>query len=129
MKRRSFCASAISLLTTAAVPWHRSFVANAAGELPALGHSGKQVLIQASDIDDLRAGLRGQLLVPGQDGYDAARKIWNGAFDRRPALIARCSGAADIARSVQFARAHDLLVAVLVEGLGGKGRRMGEFVS
>jgi FAD/FMN-containing dehydrogenase len=112
MKRRSFCASAVSLVTAAAVPWHRAFVANAAGELPALGLSGKQVVLQASDIDDLRAGLRGQLLIPGQEGYDAARKIWNGAFDRKPAMIARCAGAADVARAVQFARAHDLLVAV-----------------
>src|SRR5688500_3572546 len=112
MKRRSFCASAVSLVTAAAVPWHRAFVAHAAGELPALGLSGKQVVLQASDIDDLRAGLRGQLLILGQEGYDAARKIWNGAFDRKPAMIARCAGAADVARAVQFARAHDLLVAV-----------------
>src|SRR5690606_39795795 len=67
---------------------------------------------RASDVEDLRAALRGQLLLPGQDGYDEARRIWNGAFDRRPALIARCAGAADVMRAIDFARAHDLLVAV-----------------
>ena len=43
-----------------------------------------------------KAGLRGQLLAPGDEGYDRARKLWNGMFDRRPALIARCAGAADV---------------------------------
>jgi len=42
--------------------------------------------------DEFKAGLRGQLLSPGDDGYDRARKLWNGMFDRRPALIARCAG-------------------------------------
>ncbi len=59
-----------------------------------------------------RASLRGQLLTPGQDGYDSARKLWNGAFDRKPALIARCAGAADVTRAVKFARTHELLTAV-----------------
>ena len=44
--------------------------------------------------------------------YDSARKLWNGAFDRRPALIARCADASDVARSIGFARAHDLQIAV-----------------
>jgi FAD/FMN-containing dehydrogenase len=56
--------------------------------------------------------MRGEVLTAGQDGYDSARRIWNGAFDRKPALIARCSGAADVILAVNFARAHDLLVAV-----------------
>jgi FAD/FMN-containing dehydrogenase len=77
-----------------------------------MGIGGKALALKSSDIDDLRAGLRGQLLVPGQDGYDAARRLWNGAFDRKPALIARCAGAADVIRSVSFARANALLVAV-----------------
>src|SRR5690606_29465719 len=43
---------------------------------------------------------------------DQARRIWNGAFDRRPALIARCAGAADVIQAVNFGRSHDLLIAV-----------------
>jgi hypothetical protein len=53
-----------------------------------------------SDVAEFRAGLRGDLLLPGQDGHDSARRIWNGAFDRKPALIARC--AADVTRSMAF---------------------------
>jgi FAD binding domain/Berberine and berberine like len=63
-------------------------------------------------VQDFRAGLRGALLQPGDDGYDAARRVWNGAIDRRPALIARCTGAADVIRAVNFARSNDLLVSV-----------------
>jgi FAD/FMN-containing dehydrogenase len=57
-------------------------------------------------------GFRGQLLQPHDDGYDAARRLWNGAVDRRPALIARCAGTADVVSAVRMARRHDLLVAV-----------------
>jgi FAD/FMN-containing dehydrogenase len=63
-------------------------------------------------VQDFRAGLRGALLQPGDDGYEAARRVWNGAIDRRPALIARCTGAADVIRAVNFARSNDLLVSV-----------------
>ena len=62
--------------------------------------------------DEFKAGLRGQLLSPGDEGYDGARKLWNGMFDRRPALIARCAGAADVIRAVSFARDNRLAVAV-----------------
>jgi FAD/FMN-containing dehydrogenase len=62
--------------------------------------------------DEFKAGLRGQLLSPGDDGYDRARRLWNGMFDRQPALIARCAGAADVIRAVNFARDNQLAVAV-----------------
>jgi FAD/FMN-containing dehydrogenase len=113
MKRRAFCASAITAMTAASIPWSRVLAAaDSGGEIPAMGAAGKQIVLKPSDIDDLRASLRGQLLAPGQDGYDGARRIWNGAFDRKPALIARCAGAADVTQAVSFARAHEMLVAV-----------------
>jgi FAD/FMN-containing dehydrogenase len=63
-------------------------------------------------IADLRNRFRGALLRPGEEGYDEARRIWNGAIDRRPALIARCAGADDVVEAVRFARERDLLVSV-----------------
>jgi FAD/FMN-containing dehydrogenase len=60
----------------------------------------------------LRAQFRGTLLHPDEDGYDHARRVWNGAIDRRPALIARCAGADDVAVAIRFAREHDLPVSV-----------------
>jgi FAD/FMN-containing dehydrogenase len=109
MKRRAFCASALSVLTVASVPWRRAL---AVSSVPASGNGGKQVLLKQSDIDDLRGALRGELLLPGQDGYETSRHLWNGAFDKKPALIVRCAGAADVSQAVKFARSHDLLVAV-----------------
>ena len=56
--------------------------------------------------------LRGRLLRPGNDGYDAARREFNGMIDRRPALIARCAGAADVLAGVRFAREHNLPLSI-----------------
>jgi FAD/FMN-containing dehydrogenase len=63
-------------------------------------------------FDELRVRFRGALLRPGEEGYDDARRIWNGAIDRRPALIARCAGADDVATAVRFARERGLRVSV-----------------
>src|SRR3954462_3166822 len=63
-------------------------------------------------LGELEQALRGQLVRPEDDSYDEARAIWNGAHDRRPALIVRCAGVADVMRAVDFARSENLLVAV-----------------
>ena len=68
--------------------------------------------IAMTAVQALEHDLRGSLLLPNAAGYEDARRIWNGMIDRRPALIARCSGTADVVRSVDFAREHDVLVAV-----------------
>ncbi len=76
------------------------------------GTNGSAMVLGVSTIEELRSRLGGELLSPGEDGYDDARKIWNGSIDKRPGLIARCSGVADVIAAVQFARDHELLVAV-----------------
>jgi FAD/FMN-containing dehydrogenase len=68
--------------------------------------------LEALDTSELRARFRGALLRPGEEGYAEARRVWNGAIDRRPALIARCAGADDVAEAVRFASERDLLVSV-----------------
>jgi len=68
--------------------------------------------LEDASIEKFRGSLRGEVLRPGDDGYDAARKVWNAMIDKRPALIARCAGAADVIECVRFAREHDLLVSV-----------------
>ena len=67
-------------------------------------------------IRDLRASFRGPVLEPRDPGYDAARKVDNAMIDRRPAVIARCAGVADVLSAVRFARTHDLLVSVRAGG-------------
>src|SRR3954449_8691422 len=73
--------------------------------------TSSQVLGEAT-LGELEHGLRGQLVRPEGDGYDEARAIWNGAHDRRPAVIVRCAGVADVMLAVDFARSENLLVAV-----------------
>jgi FAD/FMN-containing dehydrogenase len=63
-------------------------------------------------VERLRDRLAGEVLDPAHPGYDDARRIWNGDIDRRPALIARCTGAADVVDAVRFAREHDLIASV-----------------
>jgi FAD/FMN-containing dehydrogenase len=63
-------------------------------------------------FDELGRSFGGELVLPGSPGYDSARRIWNGAIDRRPACIARCSGVADVVAAVRFARERDLEIAV-----------------
>ena len=57
-------------------------------------------------------GFRGRLISPDHADYDAARSVWNGLIDRRPQMIARCIGAADVVAAVRFARDHDLEIAI-----------------
>jgi FAD/FMN-containing dehydrogenase len=65
-----------------------------------------------SDLDELRASLAGSVLEPSDLGYDAARRCFNAAVDRHPAVIVRCEGTSDVATAFAFARARSLEVAV-----------------
>jgi FAD/FMN-containing dehydrogenase len=73
---------------------------------------GTDAILEEAAMLELRANLRGPLLCPGDIAYDEARKVWNGMIDRRPAMIARCAGAADVIAAVKFARTHEILVSV-----------------
>jgi FAD/FMN-containing dehydrogenase len=66
----------------------------------------------APTLESLRASFRGELVLPSDEAYERTRRVWNGAIDKRPTLIARCSGAVDVVRAVDFAREHELVVAV-----------------
>ena len=81
-------------------------------DLRIVSSNGTDTILEEAAVRDFAAGLRGPLLRSGDDGYDAARRVWNGMIDRRPALIARCGGVADVMATVRFAREHRLLLAV-----------------
>jgi FAD/FMN-containing dehydrogenase len=68
--------------------------------------------LDENDIQNFTMAMRGEVLRPGDADYDSVRRIWNGMFDRRPALIARCTGVADVIASVNFGRDHNLSLAV-----------------
>jgi FAD/FMN-containing dehydrogenase len=73
-------------------------------------------MVSETTIRELKSGLSGQLLTPADEGYDAARCVFNAMIDRRPALIARCASDKDVVRALEFAREHDLLVSVKCTG-------------
>uniref|UniRef100_UPI0028AD48BA FAD-binding protein n=2 Tax=unclassified Massilia TaxID=2609279 RepID=UPI0028AD48BA len=68
--------------------------------------------VGVSEMQELQAAIRGSLLLPGEPQYDDARRIWNAMIAKRPAMILRCAGAADVRAGVNFAREHGLPLAV-----------------
>ena len=63
-------------------------------------------------VQELREAVHGEVVTPGDPSYEEASRIWNGAHDGRPALVVRCTGAADVIAAVGFARSNDLTIAV-----------------
>ncbi|MFT4937996.1 MAG: FAD/FMN-containing dehydrogenase [Paraglaciecola sp.] len=68
--------------------------------------------LSPEQVESFSASLRGELLTASEDGYEAARQVWNGMIDKRPAIIVRCSGAADVITAVTFVRDHGLLSSI-----------------
>jgi len=111
MRRRTVLATGLAALTAISIPGRRVFAGGTA-DVAAIGLDGKPLALKGGEIDDLRASVRGEVLTAGDSSYDTARRIWNPVFDKKPALIVRCVGAADVRRAVRFAAAHALLTAV-----------------
>lgn len=122
MKRRDFLEA--SLATAALLPTSELFAGSRppSTTLPAKTHSGGDTGLATADIEALAGNLRGSVILPSHGDYDAMRQVWNGIFDRRPALIARCTGTADVIQAVNFAREHSLLTAVRGGGHSYSGK-------
>lgn len=65
-----------------------------------------------TELEEFKSGFRGLIVQPGDPDYEQTRALWNATADRRPAVIARCTGVADVISAVNFARKHNLVVAV-----------------
>ncbi len=72
----------------------------------------REIDLKQNTLNGLKIRLRGSVLVPGDAGYDESRTVWNAMIDRKPALVARCLGIADVIACVQFAREHKLLLCI-----------------
>ena len=70
------------------------------------------IVIEGTIVEEFKSGFRGEILTANDSDYDEVRVIWNGMHDKRPALIARCTGVADVIDAVNFSRKNNLLVAV-----------------
>ena len=121
MKRRQFIGSGLALAATWPLRGFTS-VLKGVGGLPVKGLVGSEIELPGSAIEAFAAGLRGEVLLAGSQGYDQARRVWNAVFDKKPAIIARCTGAADVQKAVNFAREHQLLTAVRAGGHSYSGK-------
>ena len=68
--------------------------------------------VEAKKIEALRNSFRGEILLPGNEAYESARRIWNATIDKHPALILRCSTTSDVVQAVNFARDNRFLLAI-----------------
>jgi len=96
------------------------------GEHHIVTTGGTQKILDAAVVDKFAAGFRGEIVRPGDARYDNVRKVWNGMVDKRPALIARCTGVADVVDAVRFAREHDLRVSVRGGGHNYAGKSVAD---
>jgi hypothetical protein len=88
--------------------------------------SGVERVLDGTVIDKFASELRGNLIAIDNPDYDGVRKVWNGLVEKRPALIARCTGTADVLACVRFAREHELLISVRGGGHSAGGRAVCE---
>jgi FAD/FMN-containing dehydrogenase len=126
MNRRQFCRSAVAAGVTTAV-----FTAcngkppeavTADTSIRALSPDGAEIELGQAAIREFGDSLSGPVMLSGHPQYDAARTIWNGMHDKRPALIARCLDTNDVSQAVSFARDNNLLVAVRGGGHSWPGK-------
>jgi FAD/FMN-containing dehydrogenase len=81
-------------------------------EYSILSVTNEQVKINENTLNDFKSGLRGEVILPGDNNYESERKIWNGMIDKKPGMIVLCKGNSDVIYSVKFARRHNLLISV-----------------
>jgi FAD/FMN-containing dehydrogenase len=121
MKRRQFVGSGLALATTWPLRGFTSAL-KGVGDVPAKSLAGGEIVLSGSAIETLSAGLRGEVLLAGSQDYNRTRRVWNASFDKKPALIARCTGASDVQQAVTFAREQQLLTAVRAGGHSYSGK-------
>ena len=118
MDRRQFCNRLAAAGFAAAYPlpaaWHHGALAATETDtsIAAVSLDGQAIELERSAIKEFGNALSGPVMLTGHPQYDEARKLWNGMHDKRPALIARCLNAGDVAQAVTFAHERRLLTAV-----------------
>ena len=119
MLRRTFCRSTVAAAVAAAVPGCSSDhqEADTGSLISAVTGAGEEVSIESAAIAELSDSLQGSLFLQGDDGFDAAKRVWNGMFDhKQPAMVVQCTAVDDVVSAVTFASERDLLVSVKCGG-------------
>ena len=97
-----------------------------AADLPVVTLDGAEATLRDADIATFSKSMTGPVLTPADADYNNARKIWNAMFERRPALIAKCTSVEDVKAAVSFGRDHNLLTAVKCGGHSISGQSVCE---
>jgi FAD/FMN-containing dehydrogenase len=130
MKRREFCRNTLAAGMAAAYPLMvacsreptAAAPAKAQTGIAAVSLDGAEIELEKAAVNELSEAFSGQLMLSGHPEYDAARRVWNGMHDKRPALIARCANNEDIRHAVDIARERELLTAVRGGGHSWPGK-------
>ena len=114
MHRRTFCKSTLAVAFAATLPGcGPKSNTNVGSLIPAVSSSGEELSIESAAVSELAGSLDGRVLLQADEGYAAAKKVWNGMFDhKQPAMVVQCLGTNDVVNAVNFARDRNLLVAV-----------------
>ncbi|MCB2106067.1 MAG: FAD-binding oxidoreductase [Rhodobacteraceae bacterium] len=118
MKRRDFLSSAITVTAASSFPVGLGLAA----DLQAVAPKGDKVTISEGMVSDLQKSIKGDVVLPDSEQYEAARKIWNASFDKRPSMIVQCADSNDVVSAVQFARTNNVLMAVRCGGHSYSGQ-------
>ncbi len=125
MQRRDFMRSSL-LAAALGVPGiaqlHAAVRNGRTPDVAAITGDGREITLRGKDIEDFAARLRGNVLLAGENGYDAARLLTNPSFDKHPALVVQPTSVEDVQHAVNFARENRLLVAVKCGGHSHSGQ-------
>jgi FAD/FMN-containing dehydrogenase len=128
MNRRRFVQSSLAAAVAASLPIGRSNAAifsasmTVDADIDAFTGDGAEVTLKRTAVQELGDSLRGNLLLPGHETYEEARRVLNASIDKHPALIVQVKGTADVKNAVDFARESNLLVAVKCGGHSPSGK-------
>ncbi len=126
MNRRHFVGTTVAAAVGYALPFRLFALDQAASQaasgIAAVTLDGKPTVIEQAALQELKASLRGPLLLAGDTGYDQARRVLNESIDKHPALVVQPTGVADVQSAVHFARERKLLLAVKCGGHSPGGK-------
>lgn len=125
MERRTFCKSAAAAAVSISLSacGARQQTGDPGPSISAVSMNGEELSIESVAVTEFGESLQGRLLLQGDEGYNSAKLIWNGMFDhKKPAMVAQCATANDVANAVNFARDRDLLVSVKCGGHSFPGK-------
>ena len=117
MYRRIFCKTTLAAAVAATIPGCGRDTGPAATDvgslIPAVSLAGDEISIETAAVGELADSLSGQLYLQADEGYAAAKRVWNGMFDnKQPSMVVQCTSTDDVVNAVNFARDRNLLVSV-----------------